>query len=189
MDSAALVWLSGLSLAVGGLLATLGWILFVILDPNHERYAGRSWIVLNFLIIFGGVFMAMGLPGFYATQADQAGVIGLLGFVVFFVGIVIPHVAVHSIETVTSPNIPPGMRTLVSIGAPSLFLGALLTGIATYSAAAYPAWLSIGLVVPLLPGLFAQLKPVAAVFTRGVFPALFTGMMTVIGMSVLLSAG
>ena len=81
MTTDAFLWLSGLSLAIGGFLATVGWLLFAILDVNHTQVAAISWLVLNGLIVLGGVFMALGLPGFYGRQAAQSGWLGLFGFV------------------------------------------------------------------------------------------------------------
>jgi hypothetical protein len=173
---------SGLFLLVGGGLATLGWLLFSFFDPNHTRTAEPTWMVFNLLVIFGGVFMALGLPGFYLAQSERIGPIGLIAFVIFFIGIVIPYVAVQSIETATSPNIPPRMFTFVSVGAPSLFLGALLVGALTFTAGVYPRWLAGALIFAVLLGLLTRLVPLPPIIARGgLISAFFTAVMGLIG--------
>ena len=84
MTTNSLYWLSGLSLACGGALATLAWILFVLWDVEHLRVTAPSWLILNGLIIASGVLMALGLPGFYARQAEQSGWLGFIAFVILF---------------------------------------------------------------------------------------------------------
>jgi len=167
----------------GGFLATLGWIMFTIYDPEHVATEGNQWIVFNFLIIFGGVFIAFGLPGFYLSQAHRVGIPGLIAIIVFFIGIVIPFVAVQSIETATSPDVPPNIRIFVSIGGPSLFLGVLLTGIITYFAGIYPRWLAAVLIISVLLGLLTRLFSLPPIFDRGgIIPAVFTAIVMIIGL-------
>lgn len=173
--------LEGSLLMIGGLLATLGWTLFTFFDPDHSRYESRFWIFSNMLIIFGGLSMAMGLPGFYLAQAERVGSVGVLGFIILFIGIVIPYVSVHSIETATSPNIPLMMRSLVRIGAPSLFIGAILMGIVTYISGIYPKWLGVGLILAILLGLIPQVRRVPEVYSRGLIPGFSTVVFAIIG--------
>jgi hypothetical protein len=173
---------SGLVLMLGGLSATLAWILFVIFDPEHVQTTGRQWMVLNFMAIFGGIFMAMGLPGLYLAMSERVGTIAWLGLAIMFVGIVIPYVAVQAVETTTSPNVPAGMRTLVSIGAPSLFVGSLITGALLYTYGVYPKWVAVGLIIAVLLGLLAVVRPLPAVLARGgLFPAIYTAFIMIIG--------
>ncbi len=122
---------------LGGLSATLGWVLFVIFDPEHVRTTGKRWLVLNLMIIFGGISMTLGLPGLYLAMSPQAGLIHWIGLGIMFVGLVIPYASVHAVETTTSPDVPTGMRNLVSIGAPSLFVGSLITAALLYTSGVY----------------------------------------------------
>lgn len=176
-----LSWLSGLSLVIGGALATVGWLLFALLDPPHRKSENDRWLVLNGLIIAGGVFMALGLPGFYARQAEEAGIIGLLGFVILFIGIIIPYVAVHSIETATAPDTAPRMRLWVAVGAPSVLFGILFTGVATWRAEVYPQLAGVLLLVSALVGLFTMVVRVPPSLRRNVFPAALTTIMAWLG--------
>jgi hypothetical protein len=182
MTSINFINYSGLFLLLGGGLATLGWLLFSFIDPTHTRTAEPSWMVFNLLVIFGGVFMALGLPGFYLAQSERIGTFGLIAFIIFFIGIVIPYIAVQSIETATSPNIPPRMFTFVSVGAPSLFLGALLVGALTFTAGVYPRWLAGALIFAVLLGLLTRLVPLPPIVARGgLISAYFTAVMGLIG--------
>jgi hypothetical protein len=173
---------SGFSLMVGGYMATLGWILFAIFDPVYIDSDGIQWIVFNFLIIFGGVFIAQGLPGFYLSQSHRTGTPGLIALVILFIGIAIPYIAVHSIETATSPDIPPIMRLLVSVGAPGIIIGVLFTGIITYTAGIYPRrWVAAALIILVVLGLITHMFSIPPMFERGIFPAVFTGIVGIIG--------
>jgi hypothetical protein len=75
----------GFSLLLGGLLATAGWLLFAVFDPEHKDYGGNRGYPLNYLVIAGGFFVALDLPGFYLRQASQAGIWGLIGFLLLFI--------------------------------------------------------------------------------------------------------
>jgi hypothetical protein len=177
--------LSGFGLAGGGLLATLGWVLFAITDPGHKRFDRRAWLPFNGLIIAGGVGMALGLPGFYAFQAQSSGWLGLVGFLVLFVGITIPYIAVHSIETATMPDVPANMRRWVAVGAPSLLAGILLSGIATWRAGVYPSWVGAGLVASALLGPLTTAAWLPTWLRRNLVPAAFTLFMAALGIQML----
>lgn len=171
MTNELLFWLSGLSLVAGGVVATAGWFLFALLDPAHQRAERRQWLLLNGLIIAGGIFMVMGLPGFYARQAEEAGILGLIGFVTFFVGVLVPYVAVHSIETATAPHIPRRMRLWVSVGAPSLFFGMIIMGLSTWMAGVYPRAAGILLFLAALGSVFTMVRSVPPLLRLGILPS------------------
>jgi len=178
--------LSGLSLILGGLMAFTGWILFAIFDPGHQHYQNPRWFPLNLLIIIGGLLMALGLPGFYAGQAIETGVLGLIGFLLLWFGLVLSHIAVHSIETVTIPNVPATMMRFVSVAAPSLILGILITGILTCSAGVYPASLGISLILAALVGLLTVIKAIPQVIRRNLASTLFPASMVMAGILIIL---
>ncbi len=177
--------LSGLTLVIGGVLATAGWISFAILDPGHQNYSHARWFPLNVLIIAGGVFMALGLPGFYLRQSTQVGILGLIGFIFLFIGIVIPYIGVHSIETVTMPNIPSGMMRFVAIGAPSAFMGILIIGISTWRAGVYPPVLGAAFLTSALVGLLTVIPGIPPWIGRNLAPCGFTASITLAGLFVI----
>jgi hypothetical protein len=173
---------SGLVLLIGGLLATSGWILFSIFDPRHVNVTAPSWRFFNLLVIFGGVFMAMGLPGFYLSMAGRSSALAWAGLVILFIGFAIPYIAVQSIETATSPARPPFFELLISIGGPSIFIGILLTALVIYTSGVYPRWTAIALVVAALLGLLTLIVRLPPVLARGgIFPAIYTVVMAFLG--------
>jgi hypothetical protein len=184
MTADRLIWLSGISLITGGLIATAGFLLLARFDPGNQGYNEWYWLPVNFMVIGGGFFMALGLPGFYAAQARQSGFLGLAGFVIFFAGLVFAYLAVHSIQTVTTPNIPRGMMTIVTFAAPSLLVGGLLTSVAILLAGVYPAWLGFALIFSGLLSLIGLFFPMPDWLSRHVFSAVFTLTMAAIGWNV-----
>jgi hypothetical protein len=87
MELSRFFWTSGLALLIGGILYSAAWILFAAIDPEHNQYTGLWWRPLNFMVIVGSILIALGLPGFYAFQAEPAGWPGLIGVVMLFVGL------------------------------------------------------------------------------------------------------
>ncbi|HSM24024.1 MAG TPA: hypothetical protein VK856_04110 [Anaerolineaceae bacterium] len=168
-----LYWLSGLSLVIGGFLATIGWIGFALVDPKHQQTQKRHWFPLNLCVIVGGLLMSLGLPGFYIQQAQDAGLWGLIGFVLLYIGLVLSHLAVHSIETVSMPNVPRMMFHFVSVAAPSLFLGIFITGIVTWSNDVYPQSLGIMITLAAIVGLLTIVRGVPAWLGRNLASCLF----------------
>jgi hypothetical protein len=181
LETDKLFWFSGLSLVIGGGLATTAWLFFAYFDPIHRDHTSPMWLPLNFLVIAGGLFMALGLTGFYAQQARQSGALGLIAFVIFFIGLIVPYVAVQSVQTLTMPDIPDGMRLLVSVGGPSLLVGSILMAIVTWRAGIFPPWVAVALAVAVLLGLFAYLVPLPPWLGRNVITAVFTITMAIIG--------
>jgi hypothetical protein len=182
MSEEKLIWLSGLSLAAGGFLATMGWLLFAIFDPPHRGYLDWWWWPYNILAISGGFFMVLGLPGFYVTHAKQSGLIGLMGFISLFAGLILSYLAVQAIETTTMPNTPAGMMRIVSIAVPSLAMGVILTMVAVWQADVYPQWLAGALLLSLLLGAAKQLYPFPALWEHNLFSMVFTITMGLMGL-------
>lgn len=185
MSTEQLLKLSGLSLALGGMLAATGWLLFAWLDPNHAYYTHPRWLPLNGLIMAGGLFMALGLPGFYLSQAKQSGLAGLMGFVFLFAGIVLAYIAVQAIETATMPDLPPTMMRIVAVAAPAAFIGAVLTGIVTWRSGVHAPWAAALLLAAALLGLLAQIMPLPAWLGRTLSPVLFCGALAWFGLSLI----
>jgi hypothetical protein len=188
MSAARLMRLSGASLLTGGLLASAGFLLSAWFDPTNTGYQEWYWFPLNFAIIIGGFFIILGLPGFYAAQSRESGIIGFAGHVVLFAGIAFAYLAVHSIQTTTMPDTPPGMRLIVSYAAPSLLIGSLLTAVAVWRADVYARWLAVLLVVAVLLGLVSAFVPDLAWGWRNVVSSVFTMTIAMFGVNVIVTA-
>jgi len=169
-----LIWSSGLSLAVGGLLATTGWLLFASADPAHRGYLNWWWWPYNILIISGGLFMVLGLPGLYASYAEQGGILGLVGFISLFAGIILSYVTVHAIETATMPDIPAGMKRFASTAVPCLAVGVILNALSVWQSGVYPKWLAAALLFSLLLGVARRLYSFPEFWERNLFSMVFT---------------
>jgi uncharacterized membrane protein len=73
------------------------------------------------------------------------------------------------------------LRTLVAIGAPTLFFGALVTGLVTLRAGLYPRVVGIVLVANMGLALIDLLVGMPAWLPGSVLPAIFTATMAYIG--------
>ena len=79
-----------------GLVAFIGGVLFVIFDvvdfisfgkqPLAEVAATGTWIIVQGSYIVAAMLIALGLVGLYVCQTQQAGTLGLVAFVVTFIG-------------------------------------------------------------------------------------------------------
>jgi hypothetical protein len=182
--AAQLVRLSGMSLAIGGLVATGAWVLHAVVDPTRGGYAEPWWIPLNLALSCGAILMALGLPGFHARQASWTGVLGLIGLVMLFVGLLLAYVGVQTLEAFSRPHIPSRIGILAGIAAPVFFLGILITSAVTWRAGIYPRAVAIALGVTAMLGLLTRLVIMPAWLGMNIIPALFTAAMAWLGIVV-----
>lgn len=200
MDSKTLFRLSGLAL----LLALPLQIVGSLLHPPTEELVDvlRSTYAPAHLILFLAWLLAvLGLPGFYARQAQRAGVLGLIGFV-----LTIAAAAYHlylllyeasatpllAQDPATQALIGPGGRMAHGAGALgplsfALLLGWTLFGLATVRAGVLPRWAGwfqvvafpasiVGMAIFLLfPGALAQFPSQAVQPVGLVYDLLFLG--------------
>ena len=92
MSSSKLVRWSGLASLAGGLLFiihTVAESLVVEDRPLSEAAATSPWLVIEGGIVVTAVFVGFGLVGLYARQAQRAGRLGLIAFVVAFIGVLL----------------------------------------------------------------------------------------------------
>lgn len=87
MSFSTLVRRSGLGAAVGGVLGIILSIVDATLsDAGVEEVTGSTWLISQALWILVLALFALGLVGAYLHQAKQAGTLGLVGFLVAFLG-------------------------------------------------------------------------------------------------------
>jgi hypothetical protein len=165
--------LSGGILIVGSLFAITG----LLLHPSGStpiNVLSPIWLPANLLILVGALLVALGLPGMYARQAERAGKLGLIGFTLTFIVILLFNVALGAIETFLFPALAANAATRSLLAGPlpgtyGRFLlvavllelvGPVLLGIATLRANVFPrwtGWLLIAIPVLVLLGFFVSL--------------------------------
>jgi hypothetical protein len=167
MSSSRLIRWSGLALLLAGLLVAIP-ILFHPSDADPQAVLNSIWVPVHSLFVSGAVLMLFGLIGFYASQIERAGGLGLIGFILTFIGnalivfvlaleaFVIPVIAANAAgQALLDPAGPlfGGLLGLVLLLMAGIFaLGTILLGIATFRAGMLPRWAGVLLAVggPLL---------------------------------------
>jgi hypothetical protein len=88
MSSSSLIRLSGLAAVVAGVLLLIGDLLSLATESeNLSESATTAPYVFTFLLfLLGTVLVLVGLVGLYVRQSEAAGMLGLVGFVVAFLG-------------------------------------------------------------------------------------------------------
>jgi len=169
---------------LAGLSAMLAGLCFIVIGMFHpvnipSSVTSATWVNVHLFATALGFFGLLGLTGLYARQVEEAGWLGLAGFLVFgawmtlvcgfsFVeAFILPRLATQYPPLVTGimgmfSSIPSqvdlgALPTLWLIQGPLYILGPLLFGIATFRARVLPRWAGALLI------LGAALIPVGAV--------------------------
>ncbi|HZR44229.1 MAG TPA: hypothetical protein VFB12_29220 [Ktedonobacteraceae bacterium] len=181
MSSGTLYRLSGCLLVLSGLLSLIGTFLIPSGIGEGVAFYTNALTVAGFLLGFLSVLLALlGLPGLYVRQANKAGVLGLVGVLMAFVGFAFldlshsfvnfaiwPALAEHA---KTAPIIasagdldvlmqsgPYGMifplAVIISI------LGSILFGVAIIRANILPRWVGVIFIVAALTPLLSFVLP------------------------------
>ena len=171
MSTSRIYRLGGLSLLVGALIMIVGvWVrlngsdLAAIVQPIYST----SWL----LNLIGGLFLLLGLTAMYAYQSRQAGTLGLIGFVLAFLGLAALEVGTSAIDGGVRPLLAvnpatqslaqtgsslsqggPGFDIVFLIGFVAIILGEILYGIATLRARVFPRWAAV-LIIVGVPAIF-----------------------------------
>lgn len=159
--SASITILAGLLYAIGALLHPVGEDLAAVNNP--------SWIPSHMVYWVSVILLHIGLVGLYAHQAEKMGRLGLLGFVLAFIGTAL----VGSILLVVSTIIP-----LIATETPQVFeqamtlpnyvaamfvlgfgLGYILFGLATMRAGVLPRWSGLLLVIGVTLFIISEMVP------------------------------
>ena len=113
MSSSNLIRWSGLAALVGSvLLVVLDVVEFVLVgdQPDSVAAATSAWVILQVSFIVAIVLISLGLVGLYARQAEQAGTLGLIAFLVAFIGTVMTSGAQWS-----TAFIAPALASVISV--------------------------------------------------------------------------
>ena len=161
MSQKTLDRLSGLALMAAFLLSLTGGLLHPIVD--HESHSASSishpgFPVAHLLVLLGGAFLLIGLPGLYARIAPKAGILGLLGFALYFLANATIVQGFAAYEAFVAPALASDPATsgalapdgalasstpfglLQGVGGVALMLGMLLLGISIVRSRIFPRW-------------------------------------------------
>jgi hypothetical protein len=190
MSSSNLIRWSGLAAILAGVLLVVADLLNLAIgfgdEPFSETATTGIYAFQSVVNLLGAVLLLIGLVGLYARQSEAAGLLGLAGFLVAFLGtalitgflwaalFIVPALAVEVPAFLDEvEGLPPGLFVALI----TFCVGWLLFGIATLLARVYPRipviLLIIGAVIAVLPLPFTGIVLAVAVGWLGF--ALFTG--------------
>ena len=176
MSASSVIRWAGLSAVVAGVLTVV--IQFIHPSDDPSSVATSAWAIAHYLILGSSVFGLLGISGLYARQVEETGLLGLIGFLVFFVaialgtGLALIEASFLPVLATEAPQVVEGFFGM--LGGSSLGvleaavplvgllygIGSLLFGIAIIRAGILPRWAAIllitGLVLAVLGGLLAE---------------------------------
>lgn len=161
MSNATLERLSGLALIAAFALSLAGGLLHPIV--GHESHSAASishpgFPVAHLLVFLGGAFLLIGLPGLYARIAPRAGILGLVGFALYFLANATIVQGFAAYEAFVAPVLAADRATsgalepdgalaasapfalLQGLGGAALMLGMLLLGVSIVRSRVFPVW-------------------------------------------------
>ena len=121
MSSSKLVRWSGLAALAGGVLfiiVTVAEFLVVGNQPLSEAAVTGAWPAVQGGYVVAAVLIGLGLVGLYARQVQQAGTLGLVAFVVTFVGVLLATGSAWS-EAFLGPWLASTAPELLDSGSPA----------------------------------------------------------------------
>jgi hypothetical protein len=169
VSNSSLIRWSGLAAILGGVLLSLGALLSLATESEKLSVSVTtpSDAFSSLLYLLGGVLLQLGLVGLYMRQSEASGILGLVAFLVAFLGtalavggtwaelFVAPAVAVEAPRVLEAE--PLGMLAIGYTLTFFVFLsvGWLLFGVALFRARIYPGaaaiLLMVGAVIAGLP--------------------------------------
>ena len=175
-------------LRLGFTAAVLGGVLFVVsnlflIGADYDNFAETiptaSFTVHTVLFWVAAAFFLLGLVALYVIQAERAGKLGLIGFVLAFFGTAFAlgttwsetfALAVLAEEAPALVDDPPARVSAgLSIAFPLFVIGWLLFAVATVRARVLPRGAAIGLIIGVVAALAAfGLPGIGAIFGAAV---------------------
>ena len=164
MTTSSLYRLSGITLIIASLLTVVSNIALTLFFPNSGPTVPPSdvmsplWSPIGIIGFVGGVLLLFGLVGLYLRQAKPTGVMGLVGFLLTFLGVlfasivagfffisVLPYLATKGASAIEDGF---SMVALFGLGGGVLlFLGTILLGISIMRARIFPRLAGIFILV------------------------------------------
>lgn len=174
MSSSKVIRWAGLSVVLAGALS----VVFPIIHPPDDpsSVATSSWAIAHYIVLGWSIFALLGISGIYARQVEEAGWLGLVGFLTFFVGlalltsvgfleaIVMPLLASEAPQSIAVFFPGEGLGVLDTVRLPAglvWIVGGLLFGISIIRAGILPRWAAILFVIGTASLLLAAVLPEA----------------------------
>ena len=156
MSSSQLIRWSGLAAITAGVSLVVAELLSLLLFGYDFSNTATTdtYTFYSVWIMIAGLLLPLGLVGLYARQLETSGLLGLVGFVVAFIGTVLgagffwssafvaPILAVEAPQLLDVRSLPGFFRSFIVFG-----LGWLLFGVATLRAGIYPRAPAVLLIV------------------------------------------
>ena len=168
MSLSGLVRLGGLSAVVGGILLVISdlWVLLIQGFGGDqllsEAATTTSFAITSWLFLLAAVLVLFGLVGLHLRQSEAAGVLGLVGFLLAFLGtalvvgvtwsqvFVFPSLAVEAPEFLDAEQVAGPVDAGFTLSFIVVAVGWALFGVAALVARSYPRWVAIVLIVAAL---------------------------------------
>jgi hypothetical protein len=180
--------LNGLFLLIGAIGAILS-LLFIFLIPGPDGLTGPGSIAANMVAVLSGLLLLVGLPALYRAQAKQMGILGLVGVVFLWIGMVLFLLVLSGVQILdlTMPGSiphpggdgPPPLALIPAIlGGVLIVIGGVIVGITMIRAHVFAA--AIGWVIIISSVCLLLSGPVGGVFGNtlkdGAVGLLFAGL-------------
>lgn len=173
MTSSNLIRWAGLSLVVAGVLLVVDPIIHPADEP--ASLVTSLWAIAHYLALGSLIFGLLGIFGLYARQVEEAGLLGLVGFLMLFVALmlfagltffeafILPVLATEApqfIGGLFAGEISGGaLETVIPLGGLLQSIGGLLFGIAIIRAGILPRLAAILFIIGIVAGGLGPLLP------------------------------
>lgn len=138
MTDTAIRW-GGLALIAGAALCGTA-VVIISFKPVVNQALSPS---VSLLLLLASICLLVSIPAMYAKQADAAGWIGLVGYVLLQTGILILAIIAAPSLLYPSLALASGENVVIFLLGIAFTLGLLLNGVATLQAGVYPRWAAI----------------------------------------------
>lgn len=81
-----------------GAIGTILSFLLIFLIPGPDGLSGPESIPTNVVFVISGLLLLVGLPALYRAQAKQIGILGLVGVVLLWVGMVLVLLVLSGVQ-------------------------------------------------------------------------------------------
>lgn len=201
MFTKTLLRAGGLALLIGGVLLTIGNVLSSLLFSGNDpsQFNNPLSLSLMWLSIAGSILLTLGVPALGARQANRAGWLGFVGFVLLWIGgllftslnfisaLVLPWLA-QAAPKLAASNGPPSLFVAYLAAGISFALGGILLGISIARTKIWSRWAGIMLLAGAVLNLVGfPLNGLISGIVSAVSFLLFGGALAWIGFNLLTS--